>query len=341
MARLSIRSAGPVTLAILLASSPAICIAQAQPRPNRAADQPAENFGIDPLNILAPETGRGLAVQSDVDRQAEQSINAALNRRASFALAATPLSNVKQSLQSQLGVPVLLDVRALRDAGITEDTTFDFSANDVNLRAAIRRILGDRDLNWLVQDGAMVITTSDVAKTMTDVRVYPAADLMLAVDNDGAYVFDFDAIIETITSVVAPSSWDSNGGAGSIAPYQASGSLVVSQTREVHEQIAMLLDMLRVARRTQGLDPGFKNFRKQLADEGAIPAADANRNDRNNAASIAAPTTASEYVARGRGLVRNDAASTAAPTTDAPGISAPASSISANQPRWRMPRVYH
>ena len=56
---------------------------------------------------------------------------------------------------------------------------------------------------------------------------------------------DFDSLIELITSTVAPSSWDSNGGAGSIAPFATNLTLVVSQTQEIHEQIADLLQQLR------------------------------------------------------------------------------------------------
>jgi len=56
---------------------------------------------------------------------------------------------------------------------------------------------------------------------------------------------DFDSLIELITSTVAPSSWDSNGGAGSIAPFNTNLTLVVSQTQEIHEQIADLLQQLR------------------------------------------------------------------------------------------------
>ncbi len=56
---------------------------------------------------------------------------------------------------------------------------------------------------------------------------------------------DFDSLIELITSTVSPSSWDQNGGAGSIAPFNTNLTLVVSQTQEIHEQIADLLQQLR------------------------------------------------------------------------------------------------
>ena len=56
---------------------------------------------------------------------------------------------------------------------------------------------------------------------------------------------DFDTLIELITTTVSPQSWDEVGGPGSISGFDTNLSLVVSQTQEVHEQIADLLEQLR------------------------------------------------------------------------------------------------
>ena len=56
---------------------------------------------------------------------------------------------------------------------------------------------------------------------------------------------DFDSLIDLITSTIAPTSWTESGGTGSIAPFETNLTLVVSQTQEIHEQIADLLKQLR------------------------------------------------------------------------------------------------
>ena len=56
---------------------------------------------------------------------------------------------------------------------------------------------------------------------------------------------DFDALIKLIRSSIAPQSWDSVGGPGSIEGWPTNLSLIVSQTTEVHGQIAELLQDLR------------------------------------------------------------------------------------------------
>ncbi|MCE5269472.1 MAG: hypothetical protein LLG00_16470, partial [Planctomycetaceae bacterium] len=61
----------------------------------------------------------------------------------------------------------------------------------------------------------------------------------------GATQPDFDSLIELIKSTVKPTSWDDVGGSGSIANFETNLTIVVSQTQEVHEEIADLLEQLR------------------------------------------------------------------------------------------------
>ncbi|MBS0211419.1 MAG: hypothetical protein JSS27_20960 [Planctomycetes bacterium] len=56
---------------------------------------------------------------------------------------------------------------------------------------------------------------------------------------------DFDSLMELITQTIAPQSWTEVGGAGAIKEFPTNLSLVISQTQEVHEQIAELLEQLR------------------------------------------------------------------------------------------------
>ena len=61
----------------------------------------------------------------------------------------------------------------------------------------------------------------------------------------GGVTADFDSLIDLITSTISPQSWDEVGGPGSISGFDTNLSLVVSQTQEVHEKIADLLEQLR------------------------------------------------------------------------------------------------
>ena len=56
---------------------------------------------------------------------------------------------------------------------------------------------------------------------------------------------DFDSLIDLITKTVKPTTWDDVGGPGTIAPFETNLSIVVSQTQDVHKELADLLVQLR------------------------------------------------------------------------------------------------
>lgn len=56
---------------------------------------------------------------------------------------------------------------------------------------------------------------------------------------------DFEPLIDLITGTIATATWSELGGPGTIEGFDTTLSLVVSQTQEVHEQIADLLTQLR------------------------------------------------------------------------------------------------
>jgi len=61
----------------------------------------------------------------------------------------------------------------------------------------------------------------------------------------GGVQADFDSLINLISSTIAPETWDEVGGPGSLSGFDTNLSLVVSNTQDVHEQIADLLEQLR------------------------------------------------------------------------------------------------
>jgi len=61
----------------------------------------------------------------------------------------------------------------------------------------------------------------------------------------GGSMADFQSLIDLIQNTVAPQSWNTVGGQGAIQPFPTNLSIVVSQTQEVHDEIADLLQQLR------------------------------------------------------------------------------------------------
>ncbi len=93
----------------------------------------------------------------------------------------------------------------------------------------------------------MVITTPEDAETELTTVVYPITDLVRFRDSQDQEWADYDTLIETIISTIAPDSWDEVGGAGAVEGmnYQDTDVLLVSQTQDVQRNIAQLLETLR------------------------------------------------------------------------------------------------
>lgn len=172
---------------------------------------------------------------------AEEKILAALEEPTAMEFAETPLQTVVHILSDYHGIQIQLDDRSLEDAAIGADTPMDCSVNGVKLKSGLRLLLRNKGLAFIILDEVLLITTPERAATELLTRTYPVGDL---IEDE-----DYDALIETITTTVKPQSWDEVGGAGSVSEVPISKCLVISQTRELHDEVLELLRALRAARK--------------------------------------------------------------------------------------------
>jgi len=223
----------------------------------------------------------------------EVRLDAVLDQHLSIEFTDMPLSDVANWFSGKLETAVVLDHRSLEDAGIGSDTPVTREVDGISARAALKLVLDDMDLTCLEQDGVLLVTTQDKAETELFTRVYPVGDLTPLVPREVPYhrgggmmgggnrkageeppakstvaaappvanelaqpprmVPDFDSLIEVMTTTVKPQTWDEVGGPGSISELVAAKSIVISQTREVHDEVLELLRALRAAK--QAGDP--------------------------------------------------------------------------------------
>ncbi|MHC4401725.1 MAG: tetratricopeptide repeat protein, partial [Planctomycetota bacterium] len=177
----------------------------------------------------------------------ELRIRQALDSPTAFEFIDTPLDDAMRYLRRFHQIEIKIDGRALDDVGIPSDTPITQSLRGVSLRSGLRLLLRPLDLTYAIQDEVLLITTPEEAEMQLKTVVYPVSDLVIAVDKSGERWADYDTLIETISSTVQPDTWDDVGGPGSIAPMQYGDTdvIVLSQTDEVHEEIAELLERLR------------------------------------------------------------------------------------------------
>lgn len=189
--------------------------------------------------------------------EAEAKIKKALSRRMDFGVLKMPLNDVVEFFRQELGINIQMDKYSIEDAGgdLTEIVTF--SANDIMARSAVNGIFRDLEvpLTWLVEDEVLLITTFEEADMIMTTKFYDVADLALSRSSNKGYSFEYITLLEVIKSGCDENVlWEEDDGeGGTMSDVDRPGirGLVIRQTREVHEQIEVILSSLRKLRRKE------------------------------------------------------------------------------------------
>lgn len=156
-----------------------------------------------------------------------------------------PLKDIVNLLRDEYRIPIQLNTLALEEAGIDSSQKTTISLRGVSLSSALRLMLKQHQLTYIIQDEVLMITTKEDAEKDLILCVYDARKV-LADANDK----NIKELVETITDCVSTDTWSQNGGGQAEIKTLAPGVLIVSQTRAVHEEIQALLATIR--RVTQG-----------------------------------------------------------------------------------------
>ena len=105
---------------------------------------------------------------------AEERINEALRsplKASGLDFTEEPLENVVNFLQEEYEIPIQLDEPALEDAGLTRDEPITMTLQNVTLRSALRLMLKQSQLTYIISDEVMIITTPEEAEAVAHVAV--------------------------------------------------------------------------------------------------------------------------------------------------------------------------
>jgi hypothetical protein len=157
----------------------------------------------------------------------------------------TPLNEVVRFLHELHHIPIILHTEKLKEAGVSIDIPITRNFNGISLRSALRLLLRDLELTFIVRDEALIITTPEDAESHLRSIAYPVHDLV------GTPEADFDSLSTLILVCVAPQSWDEGMTGG--FPTVGNGWIIIQQTDDVHEQVVHLLTQLRRLLSTEDL----------------------------------------------------------------------------------------
>ncbi len=154
-----------------------------------------------------------------------------------------PLAQALAIVSSMSGVPITIDPDALALLGLSPRAPVTVNVKDASVENLMAAIVAQRGLGIDEDEQQIIVTLPDVEREALRSIRYTVSDLA----TDAAAL---PALARLVERCVAPASWRSAGGQGTIAP--DNGVLVVSQVGAVHRQLVDFCEKLRVAR---GLKP--------------------------------------------------------------------------------------
>jgi hypothetical protein len=135
-------------------------------------------------------------------------------------------------LTSALGATLFVDTRAMDDVGLSADARTIYPGPAVPLGDALDQALKPSRLTWTIRDDAIVITTPEEAEREPLVFLYSVRHRLSSPDADS------EALRAAIVRKYSPKSWEDSGGIGVIRYWEKSQSFVITQTPQVHRQLA-------------------------------------------------------------------------------------------------------
>ena len=112
---------------------------------------------------------------------AEKKIEAALKSPTQLEFVDTPLTDVVDYLKDYHQIEIQMDKKAMDEAGIGTDSQVTKNLKGVSLKSALRLMLHELGLTYVIQDEVLLITTTEAAESKLSTRVYAVADLVIPI----------------------------------------------------------------------------------------------------------------------------------------------------------------
>ena len=113
----------------------------------------------------------------------DQAIQAKLNKPVQVNFHNVPLRQAVEDLQQMTGMNIHLMTESLSTEAINPETPVSLKADNVSLKAALRVLLDQAHLTYMIQDEMLKITTHRAAQGNLVRKVYSVADLVIPIDD--------------------------------------------------------------------------------------------------------------------------------------------------------------
>jgi len=203
-----------------------------RPAPPEKADDTARSRNRRPV---ADPPIKDLRLKND-DESTEARIEQALGKPTKVNFIESNLEDALNFLMEYHQIPIWIDKKALSDAEISLEQPVNLQISVTRFESVLNLLLEPLDLEWLVQDEVLKITTREKAAARAETRAFNVQDLI-----DTGH--DPDDLIDSIVRCVEPTTWVEEGGQGAIS--HSGGVLICRQTQRVQSEVLLLLDELQ------------------------------------------------------------------------------------------------
>ncbi len=147
-----------------------------------AADEPPIRYpDAEVWQLLTERRKKYKAVDVSQHGPNETKILAALDEPTELDFAEQPLTDVVDYLKQRHGIEIQLDQKALSDTGLGSDLPVTRAIKGISLRSALKLLLSELDLTYVIRNEVLLITSRTEAENMLGTRVYPVADLVIPI----------------------------------------------------------------------------------------------------------------------------------------------------------------
>lgn len=162
----------------------------------------------------------------------EEKIIAALDKPTNVEFLDLALEDCLQYLKEYHGINIWLDRQATSDEGIALDQPITLKLSDAKLESVLNLLLQGPELDWIIQDEVLKITTVEWTYNHPETRTYDIQNLIEAGHSP-------EELIAAISKCVEPGTWTGKNATGGIS--HTGGVLVVRHTQRAHREIVGLI----------------------------------------------------------------------------------------------------
>jgi hypothetical protein len=154
--------------------------------------------------------------------------------------------SVLNHIMDKTGLTIIIDETSMQEANVDYKDKVTLKFPKLTVRTALKKILGDKGLTYIIKEGNLQVMTPKKASEYTVIRTYQINDLTWVDPRIQTMYGPFvaqaqkfqnaQAIVNLIQGSIEPSYWQPNG-PGTITFEPLTGALVVRASAEMHYQL--------------------------------------------------------------------------------------------------------